>query len=205
MLQKLVIDDQKYRFNAINTTNLDTTGVNMKKREANEKKEIELLNKKINELKLQNQAEERRKKQLEEEIKRNQKNEEERIKKEKELQELTKKLEEERQKGEQRKKEIESAKIKEEKLNEEMKQKKIKIDKLDGIIDEAGKLAEIFGYEVGAGILLITGGALLTMICPAAGPFVVGIGLGTIGTGGLGVAGSGGVALGAKIIKEYSD
>ena len=205
MLQKLVIDNQKYRFSPIYTSNLDTTGINMKKREVNEKKEIELLKKKINELKLQNQAQERRKKQLEEEIKKNQKNEKERIKKEKELQELKIKHEEEMRKTEQRKKEIELANIKEKKLYEEMRQKKIEIDKLNGIIDGAEDTIKFCGFEYSAGLAITIGGALLSGLFPVVGPLVAGFGLGTLIGGGLGMIGGGIVYTGAKLKKESYD
>ena len=45
MLKKIVLDSQIYKYNPIDTSNLDTTGQNKKIREDNEKKEFELLKK----------------------------------------------------------------------------------------------------------------------------------------------------------------
>lgn len=206
MLKKLIIDDQKYKYRPIKTSDLDMTGENEKKREANEKNEIELLTKKLEEIKIQKEAEEKRKKKLEEEIKKNKKNEEERIKKEKELQELKEKIEEENRKAEERRKKIEEERLeirkKEEALYEEARKKKINIDKLNGIIDGAGVYAAVNGIGAAGGLLVTLGGAALTLICPVAGPIVASFGTGMMGGGAIGAAGAGIVAAGAKIKKE---
>ena len=206
MLKKLIIDDQKYKYRPIKTSDLDMTGENKKKREADEKNEIELLKNKLKEIKMQKEAEEERKKKLEEEIKQNKKNEEERIKKERELQELKKKLEEENRKAEERKKKIEEERLeiqkKEEALYEEARKKKINIDKLNGIIDGAGAYAKASGIGAAGGLLVTLGGAALTLICPVAGPIVASFGIGMMGGGALGATSAGMVAAGAKIKKE---
>lgn len=206
MLKKLIIDDQKYKYRPIKTSDLDMTGENKKKREADEKNEIELLKNKLKDIKMQKEAEEKRKKILEEEIKQNKKNEEERIKKERELQELKKKLEEENRKSEERKKKIEEERLeiqkKEEALYEEARKKKINIDKLNGIIDGAGAFAVGNGIGAAGGLLVTLGGAALTLICPVAGPIVASFGIGMMGGGALGATGAGIVAAGAKIKKE---
>lgn len=207
ILKKLLLDDEKYKYKPINTSNLDISGENTKKREENEKYEIELIKKKYEELKLQKEAEEKKKKKLEEEIKKNKKNEKERLRKEKELQELLKKQEEEKKRNEERRKQIEKERLelrkKEEALYEEARKKKVNIDKLDKIIDACGETAKIGGLEIAGGILIALGGAGLTLICPVAGPIVMSMGLGIVGGGGLGVVGVGAFAAGAKIKKEF--
>jgi len=202
ILKKLLLDDQIYKNKPIDTSNLDVSGENVKKREENEKREIELLKKKIEEMKLQKEAEEQKKKKLEEEIKKNKKNEQERIKKEKELRELLKKQEIENKRIEERSKQKEKENLELQKLYEEAKKKKIDIDNLDGLMDGCGKAAKVYGLEAVGGILLAIGGAALTLICPVAGPIVTSIGVGIASGGGAGVAGSGIVAAGAKIKKE---
>ena len=205
MLKKLVLDDEKYKYQPINTIDLDMNGQNKKKREENEKKEFELLKKKYEELQKQKEDEEKKKKQLDEEIKKNKKNEEERKKKEKELNELRKKQEEENKRIEERKRQMEKERLefqkKEQALYEEARKKKVNIDKLDNIIDECGSVAKFSGIEAAAGLLLTIGGAALTFICPIAGPIVVGAGVGLMGGGTVQSAGAGIVAAGAKIKK----
>ena len=206
MLKKIVLDSQIYKYNPIDTSNLDTTGQNKKIREDNEKKEFELLKKKCKELELQKENEEKMKKQLEEEIKKNKKNEEERKRKEKELNILKQKQEEERRRMEEKSRQMEKERqelLKQKQaLYEEAEKKRINIDKLDGIIDGCGKAAKFSGIEAAAGVVLLLGGIALTAICPVVGPFVVGAGVGFIGGGTVQSAGAGVVALGAKIKKE---
>ena len=203
ILKKLLLDEQKYKYKPIDTSNLDMTGENKRKREENERYELELMKKKYEEMKMLKEAEEKKKKQLEEKLKKEKKEEKERAKRE--LDELIKKQEEERIKNEERRKQLEKEKLelqkKEEALYEEARKKKINIDKLDGIIDGCGYVAKAGGIVAGGGILLAIGGAALTLICPVVGPIVFAAGVGTaISEGGL-VAGAGIVAAGAKIKK----
>lgn len=206
MLKKIVLDSQIYKYNPIDTSNLDTTGQNKKIREDNEKKEFELLKKKCKELELQKENEEKMKKQLEEEIKKNKKNEEERKRKEKELNIIKQRQEEEKRRMEENRRQMEKERqelLKQKQaLYEEAEKKRINIDKLDGIIDGCGKAAKFSGIEAAAGVVLLLGGIALTAICPVVGPFVVGAGVGFIGGGTVQSAGAGVVALGAKIKKE---
>ena len=206
ILKKLLLDDQIYKNKPIDTSNLDISGENAKKREENEKHEIDLLKKKIEEINLQKKAEEQKKKKLEEEIKMNKKNEQERIKKEKELHELLRKQEIEKKRNEEMRKKMEKDRLelqkKEEALYEEARKKKINIDKLDKIMDGCGSAAKVYGIGAVGGILLAIGGAALTIICPVVGPIVTSFGIGMASGGGVGVASSGVVAAGAKIKKE---
>ena len=205
MLKKIILDDEKYKYQPINTINLDMTGQNKKQREENEKKEFELLQKKHEELQKQKEEEEKKKRKLEEEIKKNKKNEEERKKKEKELNEFMKKQEEERKRLEERKKQMEKEKLeiqkKEQALYEEARKNKVNIDKLDDIIDGAGSVAKFSGLEAATGLLLAIGGVALSFLCPVAGPLVASAGIGMIGGGAVQSAGAGIVAAGAKIKK----
>lgn len=206
MLKKVVLDSQIYKYNPIDTSNLDTTGQNKKIREDNEKKEFELLKKKCKELELQKENEEKMKKQLEEEIKKNKKNEEDRKRKEKELNILKQKQEEERRRMEEKSRQMEKERqelLKQKQaLYEEAEKKRINIDKLDGIIDGCGDAAIFSMVEGSVGVLLMLGGIALTAVCPVVGPFVFGAGVGLWGGGTVQSAGAGVVALGAKIKKE---
>ena len=196
MLKKIVLDSQIYKYNPIDTSNLDTTGQNKKIREDNEKKEFEL----------QKEKEEKMRKQLEEEIKKNKKNEEDRKRKEKELNILKQKQEEERRRMEEKTRQMEKERqelLKQKQaLYEEAEKKRINIDKLDGIIDGCGDAAKFSGIEAAAGVFLTLGGIALTAVCPVVGPFVFGAGVGLLGGGTVQSAGAGVVALGAKIKKE---
>ena len=202
ILQKLLLDEQKYKYKPINTSNLDMIGKNIKIRIENEKRELELIKKKYEEMKSQKEAEEKKKKKLEEALKKQKKDEKAR----KELEALIKKQEEERLKNEERTKQFEKERLelqkKEEALYEEARKKKINIEKLDGIIDRCGKVATFFGIGAGGGLLLALGGAALTIICPVAGPIVLGIGAGIAASGSAYAAGAGVVAAGAKIKKS---
>ena len=202
ILQKLLLDEQKYKYKPINTSNLDMIGKNIKIRIENEKRELELIKKKYEEMKSQKEAEEKKKKKLEEALKKQKKDEKAR----KELEALIKKQEEERLKNEERRKQLEKERLelqkKEEALYEEARKKKINIEKLDGIIDGCGKVATFFGIGAGGGLLLALGGAALTIICPVAGPIVLGIGAGIAASGSAYAAGAGVVAAGAKIKKS---
>ena len=206
MLKKLVLDSQIYKYKPINTSNLDTTGQNKKLREENEKKEFEILINKCKELELQKENDEKIKNQLEEEIKKNKRNEEERKRKEKELNELKQRQEEEKRRLEEKNRQMEKERLellkKQQALYEEARKKKINIDKLDGIIDGCGKAAKMSGIEAAAGVLLLIGGAALTIVCPVVGPIVASFGVGIIGGGAVTGAGAGVVAAGAKIKKE---
>ena len=206
MLKKIVLDSQIYKYNPIDTSNLDTTGQNKKIREDNEKKEFELLKKKCKEIELQKENEEKMRKQLEEEIKKNKKNEEDRKRKEKELNILKQKQEEERRRMEEKSRQMEKERqelLKQKQaLYEEAEKKRINIDKLDGIIDGCGDAAKFSGIEAAAGVFLTLGGIALTAVCPVVGPFVFGAGVGLLGGGTVQTAGAGVVALGAKIKKE---
>ena len=206
MLKKIVLDSQIYKYNPIDTSNLDTTGQNKKIREDNEKKEFELLKKKCKELELQKENEEKMKKQLEEEIKKNKKNEEDRKRKEKELNILKQKQEEERRRMEEKRRQMEKERqelLKQKQaLYEEAEKKRINIDKLDGIIDGCGDAAIFSMVEGSVGVLLMLGGIALTAVCPVVGPFVFCAGVGLWGGGTVQSAGAGVVALGAKIKKE---
>ena len=206
MLKKIVLDSQIYKYNPIDTSNLDTTGQNKKIREDNEKKEFELLKKKCKEFELQKENEEKMKKQLEEEIKKNKKNEEDRKRKEKELNILKQKQEEERRRMEEKSRQMEKERqelLKQKQaLYEEAEKKRINIDKLDGIIDGCGDAAIFSMVEGSVGVLLMLGGIALTAVCPVVGPFVFCAGVGLWGGGTVQSAGAGVVALGAKIKKE---
>jgi len=203
ILKKLLLDELKYKYKPINTSNLDMTGENKRKREENEKYELELMKKKYEEMKLLKEAEERKKKQLEEKLKKEK--EEEKEKARRELEALMKKQEEERIRNEERRKQLEEEKKqlqkKEEALYEEARKKKINIEQLDGIIDGCGKVAKAGGIGAAGGILLALGGAALSLICPVVGPIVFGSGLGIAVSGGGYAAGAGVVAAGAKIKK----
>ena len=203
ILKKLLLDEQKYKYKPINTSDLDMTGENVKKRQDNEKYELELIKKKYEEMKLQKEAEEKKKKELEEELKKKKKEEQEKAKKE--LEALIKKQEEERIKNEERRKQIEKERLelqkKEAALYEEARKKKINIDKLDGIIDGCGWHAKFSAIGAVGGFLLALGGASLSVVCPVAGPIVFGIGASLASGGGINVAGAGIVAAGAKIKK----
>ena len=206
MLKKIVLDSQIYKYNPIDTSNLDTTGQNKKIREDNEKKEFELLKKKCKEFELQKENEEKMRKQLEEEIKKNKKNEEDRKRKEKELNILKQKQEEERRRMEEKSRQMEKERqelLKQKQaLYEEAEKKRINIDKLDGIIDGCGDAAIFSMVEGSVGVLLMLGGIALTAVCPVVGPFVFCAGVGLWGGGTVQSAGAGVVALGAKIKKE---
>ena len=201
ILKKLLLDEQIYKYKPIDTSNLDLTGENLKKREEREKYEFELIKKKYEEMILQKEAEEKKKKQLEEILKKKKKDEQA----QKELVELLKKQEEVRKKNEERLKQIEKERLelqkKEEAIREEARKKKIIIDQLDGIIDECGLRAKLYGKYAGGGLLLAIGGAALSIVCPVVGPIIFGVGFGFIGSGGMGLAVSGVVAAGAKIKK----
>ena len=200
ILKKLLLDEQIYKYKPIDTSNLDLTGENLKKREDREKYEFELIKKKYEEMILQKEAEEKKKKQLEEILKKKKKDEQA----QKELVELLKKQEEVR-KNEERLKQIEKERLelqkKEEAIREEARKKKIIIDKLDGIIDNCGFVAKLYGKIAGGGFLLALGGAALSIVCPVVGPIIFGVGYGTIASGGMGLAVYGVVAAGAKIKK----
>ena len=204
ILKKLLLDEQKYKYKPINTSNLDMTGENKRKREENEKYELELMKKKYEEMKLLKEAEERKKKQLEEKLKKEKQEEKEKARRE--LDALIKKQEEERKKDEERRKQLEKERLelqkKEEALYEEARKKKINIDRLDGIIDGCGSAAKAGGIGAAGGILLALGGVALSIICPVVGPIVAAAGAGAaIGGGGV-AAGAGVVAAGAKIKKS---
>ena len=191
ILKKLLLDEQIYKYKPIDTSNLDLTGENLKKREEREKYEFELIKKKYEEMILQKEAEEKKKKQLEEILKKKKKDEQA----QKELVELLKKQEEVRKKNEERLKQIEKEKLelqkKEEAIREEARKKKIIIDKLDGIIDKCGFMAKVYGKIAGGGLLLAIGGAALSIACPVVGPFVFYAGCTMVGGGGVGLAGAG--------------
>ena len=202
ILKKLLLDEQKYKYKPINTSNFDMIGKNIKIRIENEKRELELIKKKYEEMKAQKEAEEKKKKKLEEALKNQKKNE----KAKKELEALIKKQEEERLKNEERRKQLEKERLelqkKEEALYEEARKKQINIEKLDGIINGCGKVATFGGIGAGGGLLLALGGVALTIICPVAGPIVFSIGAGMAASGSAYAAGAGVVAAGAKIKKS---
>ena len=201
ILKKLLLDEQIYKYKPIDTSNLDLTGENLKKREEREKYEFELIKKKYEEMILQKEAEEKKKKQLEEILKKKKKDEQA----QKELVELLKKQEEVRKKNEERLKQIEKERLelqkKEEAIREEARKKKINIDKLDGIIDRYGFMAKLYGKYAGGGLLLAIGGAALSIVCPVVGPIIFEVGYGFIAGGGIAAAVSGVIAAGAKIKK----
>ena len=201
ILKKLLLDEQIYKYKPIDTSNLDLTGENLKKREEREKYEFELIKKKYEEMILQKEAEEKKKKQLEEILKKKKKDEQA----QKELVELLKKQEEVRKKNEEWLKQIEKERLelqkKEEAIREEARKKKIIIDKLDGIIDEYRFLAKLYGEAAGGGFLLALGGIALNIVCPMVGPIIFGVGYGTIAFCGTWAAAFGVVAAGAKIKK----
>ena len=205
ILKKLLLDEQIYKYKPIDTSNLDLTGENLKKREEREKYEFELIKKKYEEMILQKEAEEKKKKQLEEILKKKKKDEQA----QKELVELLKKQEEVRKKNEERLKQIEKEKLelqkKEEAIREEARKKKIIIDKLDGIIDKCGFMAKVYGKIAGGGLLLAIGGAALSIACPVVGPFVFYAGCTMVGGGGVGLAGAGVVEAIAKNKKKKID
>ena len=186
ILKKLLLDEQIYKYKPIDTSNLDLTGENLKKREEREKYEFELIKKKYEEMILQKEAEEKKKKQLEEILKKKKKDEQA----QKELVELLKKQEEVRKKNEERLKQIEKEKLelrkKEEAIREEARKKKILIDKLDVIIDKCGLMADFFEQMAKGGILLAIGGAALSIVCPVVGPIIIGVGAEFIVGGGFG-------------------
>ena len=61
ILKKLLLDELIYKYKPINTSNLDMTGANKKEREDKEKYELELMKKKYEEMRLQKEAEEKKK------------------------------------------------------------------------------------------------------------------------------------------------
>ena len=204
ILKKLLLDDQIYKYKPIDTSNLDLTGENLKKREEREKYEFELIKKKFEVIKLQKEDEEKKKKQLEE-VLRKKKDEQA----QKELASLLQKQEEMRKKIEEGLKQIEKERLelqkKEEAIIEEARKKKINIDKLDEIIDKCGVKAKLGGKIAVGGLLLTVGGVALTMVCPMVGSIVgscaFGFGLEYTGIGCLELIEAGVVAAEAKIKK----
>ena len=141
MIKQMKLDIKKY--NSINTKNFDVTG----ERIENEKKQIEVLKKQLEEEKLKKEKEEEEKKRIIEEM---QKMKEDDKKKEEELKNILKKQEEERKKYEPiiREAQERERKFQEEqrKIDEDAKNRNIKIEELDGKINDglsnAGNMAK---------------------------------------------------------------
>ena len=128
MLEQMKADVSKYH--SIDTTNLDITGKSVKLRIENERKEIERLNKLLEEERLRKEKEEEAKNRLQEELEMERKRKEEIEKKEREyreklrrqeeeirrIKEREKSLYEERRKIEERQRQIESIQVEEKKF-----------------------------------------------------------------------------------------
>ena len=194
MMKQMKLDVDIYH--SINTTNLDITGVNVKIRTENHKKEVEKLSKMIEEEKKKRESEEAEKKRLEEEIKR----------KERELEALIKKQKEERERLEaierENKRIAEENEKKRKLIEEEARKKGIEIAKLDDIIDGCGTFAKVTGISGGVSFLLGLGGLALTTVCPVAGPIIAAACFGSAGGFAIDTAGAGIIAAGSKIMKE---
>ena len=131
MIEQMKLDIKKY--NSINTKNFDVTG----ERIENEKKQIEVLKKQLEEEKLKKEKEEEEKKRIIEEM---QKMKEDDKKKEEELKNILKKFQEEQRK-----------------IDEDAKNRNIDIERLDGKISDnlsiAGNMAK-YGAATSASSIL---------------------------------------------------
>lgn len=206
IIEQMTIDVSNHA--PINTTNLETSGINAKKREEEQLNRAKQLEEYIKNEEIRKKKDEEEKKRLRKEIEKRIKDDEERKRKEKELKEIERRQEEERKKLEKMQKEAqakeEENRKKEEAIKKLASENKIDIQTLDNVIDGAGYFAAGAGIGAGAGVLLFIGGAALTCVCPVAGPFLMAFGIGAAGGGAAEAAIAGGVAGVTKIIKEVN-
>ena len=192
MIKQMKLDIKKY--NSINTKNFDVTG----ERIENEKKQIEVLKKQLEEEKLKKEKEEEEKKRIIEEMQK-MKEDDKKKKKEEELKNILKKQEEERKKYEPiiREAQERERKFQEEqrKIDEDAKNRNIDIERLDGKISDnlsnAGNMAkygaatsvssfllgsflfDVAGVSYTAGVGSIVSNALIFGVTAGAGVFAL--------------------------------
>ena len=173
MIKQMKLDIKKY--NSINTKNFDVTG----ERIENEKKQIEVLKKQLEEEKLKKEKEEEEKKRIIEEMQKMKEDDKRKKKKEEELKNILKKQEEERKKYEPiiREAQERERKFQEEqrKIDEDAKNRNIEIERLDGKISDnlsiAGNMAK---YGVATSVSSFLLGTFLFEV--AGVPFYYGVG-----------------------------